>query len=193
MRVCIALIFACCLVRNVVAVQALNIHYSNLLYRLTPFRIDSLVFGACAALIARDPRWSAIAKRHVGSVFACGTAAVAITVGIAGNTEPHTRAMSGFGYTALALTFGSVVLYAFFHIGSAGIISRIFRSAVLTRFGRYSYALYVFHAPLLLHFSKPVALLGTYVLALLSWNCVERHFLKLRHRFPYRHARAVAV
>jgi peptidoglycan/LPS O-acetylase OafA/YrhL len=189
LRLCVGVILACCLLRNTPTAQMVSIQHPNLLYRLTPFRIDSLVFGACAALIARDPQWSTIARRYLGVAFAGGVAATAITIRVARSTAPNTRAMTGFGYSALALTFASIVLYAFFYSGSRGVISKLFRSTVLTRFGKYSYAIYVFHAPLLLHLNKPVALLATYFLALVSWNGLERHFLRLRRRFSYQPGR----
>lgn len=97
--------------------------------------------------------------------------------------------MTGFGYTALALTFACVVLYAFWSSGSSGVMPRLLRSKVLTSFGKYSYAMYVFHVPLSWHVKPLIGFLATCWLAVLSWVCCERQFLKLRRRFTYRFER----
>jgi peptidoglycan/LPS O-acetylase OafA/YrhL len=49
-NLCIFLIVSLLLVRNIPVVQTLNLHWSNLLYRLTPFRADTLCGGALLAV-----------------------------------------------------------------------------------------------------------------------------------------------
>jgi peptidoglycan/LPS O-acetylase OafA/YrhL len=191
-------ILGCGLARNLPAVQVLAAQYPNMLYRLTPFRVDTLLFGACAALIIRDERWAARVRRYMVLAFASGCVIVAAVVAVARTTSAHSVPMTRFGYTALGLTCASAVLYATWHTGSSGVVARILRGRVLTSFGKYSYAMYVFHVPLIslvhvhrfpAYVSFPLTILlrigATYLVALLSWNCVERHFLKLKSQFRY--------
>jgi peptidoglycan/LPS O-acetylase OafA/YrhL len=89
-------------------------------------------------------------------------------------------------------------------------MGRIFGHPSLTFFGRYSYALYIFHLPVaffverhlfsvralptLMHSQLPGQLVFSLVatsisvgLALLSWHLYEKQFLKLKDRFPYQY------
>jgi len=199
LQVCVFLIVASAVARNLPQVQELSAQYSNLLYRLTPFRSDSLLMGAAGALIVRDQSWTSRAHRWLKLIFALSCLAVAAVVAAAGTTSPHSGAMTRFGYSALGLLFVSGILYSAWHTGGDG-IARILRSGLLTSFGKYSYAMYLVHAPLIplvrvrvvghgvlsIILSIVAGMVATYVLALLSWNCLERHFLKLKGRFRYR-------
>jgi peptidoglycan/LPS O-acetylase OafA/YrhL len=186
MRLCIASILGCFLLRNLPVFQTLNAQYPSYLNRMTPFRVDSLLFGACSALIVRDARWSAIAQRHWRTAFVLGLAGIAIAVASGRSTASNTASMTGLGYTSLALTFAAVLLYVFWHNGSSCPVPRLCRSPVMTHLGKHSYAIYVVHLPLALHLIRPAALVGTYVLSIVLRICLERHFLRLRGRFAYR-------
>jgi peptidoglycan/LPS O-acetylase OafA/YrhL len=94
-------------------------------------------------------------------------------------------------------------------------IAYALRSPFLRFFGRYSYAIYIVHTAVLaaLNYYRPFAglpMLGglalpaqtiwafAYVglstgIAMLSWNLVEKHFLRLKRFFPYRPERALEV
>jgi peptidoglycan/LPS O-acetylase OafA/YrhL len=207
LRLCAVVILGCCLLRNLPLFQALNAQYYNFLYRLTPFRMDSLLFGACGALIVRDQKWTNIAKQYLGLLFVSGFLIIIAVVLVAGSTSPHSGPMTRFGYTALGLCFSCGVFYAFSHASSVDGIARFFRTPVLRSFGKYSYAMYVVHAPVaayvLVHlgghrvWSSGLTILAriavTYVLALLSWNCIERHFLKLKDRLSDRPIKSPAA
>jgi peptidoglycan/LPS O-acetylase OafA/YrhL len=201
-HVCVGLTLVCFLARNLPSVQALSGQYDNFLYRLTPFRIDALVFGACAALIVRNERWTQSTRRFLWPAFSSAMVAVSAVMIAAGSTSPHTGPMTRFGYTALGVIFTSVVLLATWSSGSPAIFTRVLRSRVLTSFGKYSYAMYVVHFPLTWHLAPYVEPMGygplavffrvllkiaeTYLAALLLWNCLEKHFLKLKRRFNYK-------
>jgi peptidoglycan/LPS O-acetylase OafA/YrhL len=83
---------------------------------------------------------------------------------------------------------------------------RMFRSKVLSFFGKYSYGMYVLHLPVVVAFEglgfsvgvfrrvgnsdvpgaiafTLIALATTTALALVSWNLYEKQFLKLKERF----------
>ena len=204
LQVCAGLILVCWLARSLPPVQALSAQYPNLLYRLTPFRIDSLVFGASAAVIVRDQWWTTRAQRCLRLVFVSGCIVISAVVVVAGTTSTSSGPMTIFGYTALGMTFTCAVLYATWNAGSAGIGTRILRNSMLTSFGKYSYAMYVVHISMMFiqihmppgHGSTPLTILArigaTYLVAVLSWICIERHFLRLKRLFPYRQISPIA-
>lgn len=114
-----------------------------------------------------------------------------------------------FGYSALALTFVSLIAL----VGAArpeSTTARLFESSLLVRFGKYSYAMYLFHLPLqklswwclwtnpgsmprfrgtllLSILVQNVCLIGlTFAAGWLSYHLYEKHFLKLKERIGNR-------
>jgi peptidoglycan/LPS O-acetylase OafA/YrhL len=185
-----------------------------------PFcRIDALAAGALVALAMRRaaggppaaPPWLLTAARVIAPV-----AAVAV-LGIWYLEDPFNAGdwsepvMQAAGYTVLALGFGAVVALA---AGAppGGVLPRVFSAPVLRLFGRYSYALYLFHLPIRRFIRDayfPVADFPTWLgsplpgqllfyvvattpallLAWASWHLYERQCLKLTRFFPYGRAR----
>ena len=118
----------------------------------------------------------------------------------------HDPVVSTVGHTLLACFFGAVLVLA---LTSAreGVIGRAFDSSTLRFFGRYSYALYVFHHPMLFLWPGVIPLevvpsiFGSQLLrqlvflvvatgvsvavALVTWHFYEKQFLKLKSLFPY--------
>ena len=135
-------------------------------------------------------------------VAAAGLPAIA---GMYGDLASGAPLVGTLGYSLLACGFAAL-LVLIIAPGSLP-VGRLFEARVLRFFGRYSYALYVFHHPLL--FLKPDAVsfdrlptlfgsklpgwllfcaLGTatsLALALLSWRLLEKPLLGLRDYFPY--------
>src|SRR5262249_39992944 len=70
---------------------------------------------------------------------------VVAVLAIARSSSPHSPAMSGFGYSALGIAFGCIVLYAHWFSGTNHLVARFFRLRLLASFGKYSYAMYMFH------------------------------------------------
>jgi peptidoglycan/LPS O-acetylase OafA/YrhL len=127
-----------------------------------------------------------------------------------GDDEPQRDSVVATGgYSLLAAFFGAVLAIAVTS-PPAGMPGRLFTSRPLTFLGRYSYAIYVFHYPLifvapsvagLVHLSEVPRLLGSQLpalllyigaaslvsvcLALVSWHVWEKPFLELKRRFPY--------
>jgi peptidoglycan/LPS O-acetylase OafA/YrhL len=108
------------------------------------------------------------------------------------------------GYTALAVFFAAVLLQA---IAGRGLLNRVFSHSFLTTFGRYSYALYLFHLPLSVGLRETVlrsgrlpAVLGSplpgqflfyaagiglsLAAAWVSWRFYENPILSLKRFFP---------
>ncbi|HEU4993240.1 MAG TPA: acyltransferase [Gemmatimonadaceae bacterium] len=169
----------------------------------TPARMDALAIGALIAVQARSAtglrtmaRWA----RPVMAVVAVPLAALFLfNVGL-----------STVAHSLLALFFGALLVFALTS-GLGGATSTL-SSPVLRFFGRYSYALYVFHFPIL-WFKPPIVVLiptlfgsqmpGYIVwlavsasvsvgLALASWHVLEKPFLSLKRFFPYE-SRPVAL
>jgi peptidoglycan/LPS O-acetylase OafA/YrhL len=138
-NLCIFVIVTLLVVRNVPAVEALSLHWDNLLYRFTPFRIDSLCGGAMLAIVVyRRPN---IAKLRTPLRITCLTSA-ALFLWIA-----HHDLLPQFGYTVVVLGFTSLVGLTL----CPGILSRVLSIPVLTTTGRYSYCIYLIHPILILH------------------------------------------
>ena len=110
------------------------------------------------------------------------------------------------GYTLIALFFGSLLVLVLC-ARPDGALARCFDSAFLRSFGKYSYALYLFHLPLralirdtlfgpaqfpFVLGSQIPAQLFFYVIstalafafAFASWHLYEKQFLKLKRYFP---------
>jgi peptidoglycan/LPS O-acetylase OafA/YrhL len=106
----------------------------------------------------------------------------------------------------LGLLFGGLLVTAL-NAAPGSALHRVASAPTLRFFGKYSYCMYVCHQPLILvlaplglnvgHLSRVlgnmvvavvvmngVALLLTVLVSLISWNLFEKHFLKLKDRFP---------
>jgi peptidoglycan/LPS O-acetylase OafA/YrhL len=138
-NLCIVVIVWLMAVRNIPAVEALSHHWDNLLYRLTPFRVDTLSGGALLAIVLyRRPN---LAKLRIPLRIICLTSG-ALFLWIA-----HLHLLLQFGYTIVVLGFTSLVGLALY----PGILSGVLSIKPLTVVGRYSYCIYLFHPILILH------------------------------------------
>lgn len=165
-------------------------------YSFTPCRFDALAIGAITAALLRGERFGrqVIQRRSAGFLALAGMLIVlaGLVVGRLGRIgEP----MQIAGYTVIALGF------AFVLVSAMSPTATLFTWSPLRTIGTYSYAMYVFYAPLhllaglplLARFgaspSVPLALayvvaasLATYCFAALSYRFYERHFLALKPR-----------
>jgi peptidoglycan/LPS O-acetylase OafA/YrhL len=164
----------------------------------TPARLDGLALGALMAVIAQDATWS----RTLGSRWHWFT----IPVFVMSATLP---AWSGTRSSWLeVLSFALATLFACALIGRTCLATgkpapRWLESSPLRFVGRYSYALYLVHEPIIVWLAgmnpfralgqhhpaamvaanavtMVVAILGT---ALLSWHLIEKRFLRLKRYF----------
>jgi len=152
-------------------------------WRLTILHLDPIALGALLAcsggFLAWAGRWRwPLMVLGVAGLFLPLPAGLQILAGGIGAT----------GLVATAATRGAALL----------------RNPVLRSCGKYSFAMYVVHpawvvAPLAKKYPHSTALmLGALVLgpvvsygmAVVSWNVLEKHFLRLKGRFPYRYAPA---
>jgi peptidoglycan/LPS O-acetylase OafA/YrhL len=149
-----------------------------LVWRLTVLHLDPIAAGA---LLACSPRFLVWTSRWSWAMMLAG---FGIVFPLPAEMGVLLTAIGGTGLVAMALTREVKWL----------------RSRVLTRFGKYSYAIYVLHPfwliPPLAHkysysFSLMVGalILGPLVsfgIGWLSWNLLEKHMLALKRHFPYK-------
>lgn len=111
--------------------------------------------------------------------------------------------IESIGFTLLAVGFSALILHTALTDGEATLTQRVLRNKVLSKFGKYSYGIYVYHVPLLgasLALTKErfgsvkgqlwfgalsVALLfaGSFLIAVISYEGFERRFLNLKRYF----------
>ena len=168
----------------------------------TSTRMDSLVWGALAALLVRSPElWKRIRPLLPLVALLCAATFLVIAFPL---HELYSRARytQSLGFTVVALGFSAVLLLAYHSDSIDGGFARALRHPILTRFGRYSYGIYLLHGfviEALVFVAAPRAWFGhsvigaillflvfhalCFVLAWLSYNAYERRFLGLKNRF----------
>ena len=205
-RIC----FMCIVGAFVVRVAFVLGDYGEAAYVLTPSRMDSLAVGAYLALAARGPGGlTQVAQLARPTTISIGAVLVALFFW-RGGIAPWDPIMKTIGHTLLACFFGALLVLTLVSSPKT-VTGRIFASPKLSLFGRYSYALYVFHVPILffnldrflrldlvptvfgsLLLKKLVfvtsATLVSVAIAMTSWHLCEKRFLKLKRFFPYQSA-----
>ncbi len=206
--------FCCIMIAAALAIRILltggfvdNVFNSNAAGVLMPARMDTLAVGALIALAARGPELRVLARSApmVAGVMILFLVAVFIkNDGLAyGMTD-----VDRLGFTAFAFLFGAL-LVATLHAAPGSLLFRALTLGPLRTFGKYSYAMYVFHLltafvlmrtflingwvdihfgsqiPLNVIFSV-VATATTLGLAWVSWQLVEEPLLRLKKRLPYK-------
>jgi len=115
---------------------------------LTPCRMDGLAVGAFLALAVRGPGGVAalVPRARLGAVLS-----LLLLVPLFLAQGPKWGVVRGvgqmIGYSLLSVFYGCVLLLAVARPGR-GPLNRLFAHGFLTTFGRYSYALYLFHLPI---------------------------------------------
>jgi len=169
---------------------------------LMPARADALLLGVLAAVAIRDPGFAAAFARNrlaLGCVFV-GLFGGMVTLSI------HLWNMPPIAFH-LAAQFWIAAFYTMLIVWAtaktSGALGALMRFPALRALGVVSYAVYLFHVPVLetvfaLARGQPPALRATsdamlilaslavtISLAALSWRFVERPLLRLGHRFKY--------
>jgi peptidoglycan/LPS O-acetylase OafA/YrhL len=206
MWTCAALVGVALAARSALVVSGADVTAA---YLLTFCRMDALAVGAFVALALRDPGDARRLREWAPPVVLASTAVFFVGWYAEGPFENETWGKPGVqtaGYTLLALAFGALV--ALLALDAAPNASRILSTPVLQTFGKYSYALYLFHIPVRRFIRDeyfPVADFPTwmgsplpgqllfyivatapaFLLAWLSWHLLESRALALKGYFPY--------
>jgi len=169
-------------------------------YYGTVTRFEGLVLGAIIALAFEADVWKQMLAKVAWPVL--GLSAVllgAIMMGKAVNPISTNYPLALFGYTLLAFFGGALVVLVTTQPENQP-LRKIFRNTLLEFFGKYSYALYLLHMPVALILLNVmveagrksgaawltyvfVSFAGTILVALLSWNILEKHALGLKRFF----------
>ncbi|MEO5903457.1 MAG: acyltransferase [Gemmatimonadaceae bacterium] len=202
-RVCVALLFAGLVFR--LLLMTTPYHHTGG-FVLTPARIDTLAIGAWLAVICRNRARRDLVERLAPRVFLGALLALVVS------SLPDLRilafqvSMQTVGFPLLAVIGASLISIAAGNAEEHARFRRWLSWRPLTSVGKYSYAMYVFHLPLIvaldavgLHMStfsggNPPGIFGafaysivasiiTFSLAFASWHLYEKHFLKLKRFF----------
>lgn len=176
----------------------------QILSRITPFRIDSLLLGGGLALILRGPEERYLARIVPKLVPVCvvllATAPIMVPVLFHSAAQENAMATwtSSFGLTVIDLLSGCVIWVS---LQSGSSLFNVLRATPLRRLGEISYGFYVFHdIPRALYVALALWLAGqrpllafiltiligfasTLVLSYLSFRFFESPFLRLKQRF----------
>ena len=181
-------------------VQSLSI------YVLTWFRLDGLAMGALLALAQRRGLLPSLDRWAPAVVIAGVAGIIAVTI-LGGHTWWWNRWMQQFGYSLIAVTAGAMLVSAI-NRPADSLWPRMLSAGWLRAFGKYSYSLYLIHAPVMRAVREYVfnpeeyktlgiapwiaqvlfygaATAPAFALAWLSWRLFEAPILRLKARFPY--------
>jgi peptidoglycan/LPS O-acetylase OafA/YrhL len=177
----------------------------NFFYFMSLTRFEELLIGALLAILLTYDGLKERIRKYSIPVFlvslACFTAMVLLS------PVPSTPAFGYIpitigGYTTIAL-FTAGLIAAFSTYPETALIRRLFQNRVLAFLGEYSYSMYLFHIPVMLltldwfwHARmRGAAIYGlhifvtfsaTTVIALLTWNLIEKRMLSLKKYFEYK-------
>ena len=194
---CGALIVGCLGLRVVLFLQ--DVPWVSI-YIMTITRMDDLAVGAAIACLLRGPKGLAFmvpVARVVGSVCVLYVVHQMVTTG---GFLLRGQWTTTLGFSVASLGFGSALI-GVLSARSDGIVVRALTTRVLTVFGKYSYALYVVHLPIVIFLMVPdgrnalwsgtmvylwyvfLTIGLSFAVALLSWHVLEAPFLRLKTRF----------
>ena len=187
-------------------------------YLLTATRLDGLALGSAVALWSRGPRGWAPLARVARPVAAFAALALVAVAWIDHGLGPQAHWTQRVGFSAIALLAAAVLVRAVTAPASSR-TARVLGHAALRHVGRYSYALYLLHYPILwwlenigLRIGRVATVAGSqlpgqvvffavaggasYAAARITWVVIERPFLGMKRWFAgdvRREATPVAV
>jgi len=176
------------------------------IYVLTWFRLDGLAMGALLALAQRRGLLRSLDRWVPLVLIAAITGIIVVTI-MGGHTWWWNRRMQQHGYSLIAIIAGAMLVSAV-NRPADSLWPRMLSAGWLRAFGKYSYCLYLTHAPVMRavreYVFNPeeygamalapwnaqlvfylVAGAASFALAWLSWRAFESPILRLKTRFSY--------
>ena len=172
----------------------------DMVYMFTVCRMDALAIGAAAAVLELSGRCTRWLGTHSRAALGWSAAVLIILAVTSHAYAVYDRTTLTIGYPLMAAAFAAVILVLAAQArGLAHWLNRLLSMGWLRSVGRYSFAMYVFHLPLLVIFGDQirrvfaftgsalplvyalVAILLSYVAGFLSYHLIEKHFLRLKH------------
>lgn len=194
--VCLAI---CMLVPLLRIALGLHSSASQFTFTNTFTRMDSLGWGALAAIILRSPEARARVKPLL--FWVASTCCIIVLFIDFPLHDFYTRGFptQSVGFTVIAIGFSCLLLMAYDSELRQGKLASLLRWGVFTHFGRYSYGMYIFHSLILIAmelvfqryawfgYSFPLGLalfvffFGVcYAVGGTSFHLFEKHFLRLK-------------
>src|SRR5262249_11989542 len=115
---------------------------------MTFTHLDGLAVGSSLAVCLRDAQLSARVRRMMPLAAAGAFAGIVSARLFDGEYFFWGKAMASFGYSCIAVLFGTLLVYALGGGRALG-LDRFLTSRFMTKTGKYSYALYMVHVPIL--------------------------------------------
>jgi len=192
--ICVSIIALTPLVRMAFFLSEANIYW---VVMFTLCQLDSLAWGALLAVLEKSGKLTRLRRPAVITMIGVGS--LLAVASLHWPKSPETGFPLVAYHSGIAILFAAVILLA--QGGSFGWLN----GAIFREIGQKSYAMYVFHVPLLflardldvvsylrhkLRYPIPADVLfflimiaTTYALAFLSYHAYEKHFLKLKRFF----------
>jgi peptidoglycan/LPS O-acetylase OafA/YrhL len=171
----------------------------------TPCRLDGIALGSFLASAMRSPGYDSQGLLKWARRIALGASAGLVALFPWGGLRETSMALHTLGYSLVVfLCAGGLFLSV--HANPKSLAGRLFGGSFLRFFGKYSYAMYLFHLPvrdLLTGALYPLSWVPgvpgsglipilafmvlcsglTLIPAFLSWHLFEKHFLRLKKNF----------
>jgi peptidoglycan/LPS O-acetylase OafA/YrhL len=197
--VCLGLAAISAALRLVPQFQWIAASNTEFLYRLTPFRLEPLCYGALLASLSMRAQLSGRLQGWLIGACISGALIFLLAVLLGGSATKYTNPLvATYGFTGIDWVCGGLVGLAIVRRGRAG-FAAFLRNSTLRRFGQLSYAMYVLHIQVAILVTLATAKLMneglmasfvnisvgiacTYVLALCSWRWIEAPLLSLKGR-----------
>jgi peptidoglycan/LPS O-acetylase OafA/YrhL len=207
------LLLACAAIPAALCIRASILHaqwwtagaWSSEAAYVFPFgRFDTLAMGAIIAIAMRDATLRARLRRWLPALALAGTGLITAVLVRRNGFYSWDPGVERLGMTGSVLACGSLVAWCVLS-SERSLLNRVLDARVLQQFGKYSYAIYIFH-PFIrwlieptyrrfagLTFGSSVPCFLVYVVVAmsiclfvgwLSWHAIEKRCLALKRYFP---------